>query len=400
VRLAVVVFGLLASVGLGYRAFEDEQTLEADRRQSHALDRTAEEALGSLSDLKAALHAYVAPGQDTAQWTGRATALLDAARQRMLSLDAALAASGGSLAASLDSLDQLTAAEKRARDYVDSGQDLLAGDVIFTEVRDLMDAASKQVTSVRDGFRQAADSRSAGVRQEQAVLGIIALILWPAIGLALVPTPTPKSKEEWRQRLAETIKKPIEPDTSLQIAHVATDAPVAPAPEPSVARLTPETLKTAAEVCADLSAIIDVGALPGALARACDVLGATGIIVWVASNDGGLLAPVATHGFSPNLIMRIGTIRRDSQNLTAAAFREGRARVSHATETLPAALAVALCGPAGTVGVLSAELGPGKAADETCLALATIFAAQLATLALPVPASVAAETLWPRQAQG
>jgi hypothetical protein len=72
--------------------------------------------------------------------------------------------------------------------------------------------------------------------------------------------------------------------------------------------------------------------------------------------------------------------------LTAAAFRENAARVSAPTAATPAAIAVAMCGPSGPVGVLSAELRPGRPADAACKALATIFAAQLATLAFPVAA--------------
>jgi len=140
------------------------------------------------------------------------------------------------------------------------------------------------------------------------------------------------------------------------------------------------------EICSDLSTLADPGALTGALARAGAALDAGGLIVWVASNDGGSLSPVATHGFDPKLVARIGRIPRDSSNMTAAAFRENAPRVSAATANAPAAIAVSLCGPTGPVGVLSAELQQGIPADEGRVALATIFAAQLATLAMPIPA--------------
>jgi hypothetical protein len=165
-----------------------------------------------------------------------------------------------------------------------------------------------------------------------------------------------------------------------------------------VAPLAP-VLLSVAEICSDLSALSDVGALTGALARAADILGASGVIVWVASNNGGQLVPVASHGFDPRMIARIGAIPRDSANLTAAAFRDAAARVTAAAGTRPAAVAVALCGPSGPVGVLSVELRPGAAADEACVAFATIFAAQLATLALPVPAASGTDSSWPQQAQ-
>lgn len=139
------------------------------------------------------------------------------------------------------------------------------------------------------------------------------------------------------------------------------------------------------EIVSDLSTLSDTGALTGALNRAASVLDASGVIVWVASNDGGTLSPVASHGFDARLVSRIGRIARDAANLTAMAFRENGARVSAATATAPAALAVALCGPSGPVGVLSVELKAGVPADEGRVMVATIFAAQLATLAAPIP---------------
>ena len=82
---------------------------------------------------------------------------------------------------------------------------------------------------------------------------------------------------------------------------------------------------------------------------------------------------------------RIGKIGRDSANLTAAAFRENAPKVSAATATTPAALAVPMCSPTGPAGVLSVELKAGQPVDESKVALAAIVAAQLATLAMPIP---------------
>ena len=138
------------------------------------------------------------------------------------------------------------------------------------------------------------------------------------------------------------------------------------------------------EICSDLSALADPGALEGALARVSTLLNATGLIVWVASNDSGSLVAGRDHGFDPKLVARIGRIARDSANLTAAAFRENAPKISAATATAPAALAVPMCGPTGPAGVLSVELKAGQVVDEAKVALAAIIAAQLATLAMPI----------------
>jgi hypothetical protein len=144
-------------------------------------------------------------------------------------------------------------------------------------------------------------------------------------------------------------------------------------------------MRTLSEICADLSTLSDHGALQGALERVSAMLNATGLIVWVASNDGASLSPVATHGFDPSLVARIGRIPRDSANLTAAAFRENTPKTSTPTASAPAALAVAMCGPTGPAGVLSVELKAGQTVDEAKIALTSVIAAQLATLAMPVP---------------
>ena len=121
--------------------------------------------------------------------------------------------------------------------------------------------------------------------------------------------------------------------------------------------------------------------------RVSEMLNATGLIVWVASNDGASLSPVATHGFDPALVARIGKIPRDSANLTAAAFRDNMPKISAPHGTTPAALAVPMRGPAGPAGVLSVELKAGQTVDESKVALASVIAAQLATLAMPLPAA-------------
>ena len=380
-RFALVLFGVLVTAGVGFRAWQDEQALSEGLRSEATLERSAEDAAAALSNLRASLHAYVAPGQGLSFWATRATAQLDSLREHLLALDTALAASGASLAEALDGIDQLSAAEKRARLYADRGDSLLASDVIFTEIRDLMALATDQIAAARQSLHRGRDRQLAGLRQEQAALALGAVAVWLIIALVLVPVAPAvvKDPSEWRQNLAVALKKP-EPVTPAQLVEPV--EPAAPV-EPGV---PVRALASVGEICADLSTLSDVGALSGALERAADVLGASGVIVWVASNDGGTLSPVATHGFDARLVARIGKVGRESSNLTAMAFRENAARVSAATASTPSAVAVAMCGPSGPVGVLSAELRAGRHADDACVALATIFAAQLATLAVPVTA--------------
>lgn len=382
VRIACLVVGLLATAGLAYRTLQDEDALTRERQSAVAGVAAVNHTAELLLDLRASLHAYVAPGQGLPFWGTRAQQTLDQLKQSVVDLDAIVAPFGGSLAESLDAVDQLSAAERRARSYVSRGEMQLAGDVIFAEVRDLLATVTTQVHSVSNGLTREFDRRAAAIRQEQLALAGGAIVLWIAIALLLLPTETAKPVQDpaqWRSELKETLKKPI------PAAAVAPEAPQAPkAPEIPVAPDVLATLKTAAEICGDLSALSDPGALEGALGRVSALLNATGLIVWVASNDGSTLAPVATYGFDPKIVARIGKIPRESANLTAAAFRENTAKISAVTAATPGALAVPMCSPTGPAGVLSVELKAGQPVDEPKVALAAIVAAQLATLAMPI----------------
>jgi GAF domain len=116
------------------------------------------------------------------------------------------------------------------------------------------------------------------------------------------------------------------------------------------------------------------------LARAAKVLDASGAVVWMASPDGRELYPAASAGYDERLLTRIGNIPRTANNVTAGAIRSGTPRSSARDGQAAAALAVPLLTPLGAIGVLSAELKNVPEVDETCLAMATIFAAQLASL--------------------
>ena len=382
VRIACLVLGLLATAGVAYRILQDEDALGRERAAAAsaqlAVSRTAE----LLLDVRASLHAYVAPGQGLPFWGKRAQEGIDSLRERVVELDRMVKPTGGSLSETLNGIDQLSAAERRARGYVSRDEMQLAGDVIFTEVRDLLAAATTQIQSVRDGLTRGHDRQAAAIRQEQVMLAGGALAVWIGIALLLLPTEPKtavKDPGEWRNELKESLKKPIP---------VAPEPPKAPEPQVIIVPgIEINALREVSEICKDLSALADPGALEGALNRVCTTLNATGLIVWIASNDGNTLSPVATSGFDPKLVTRIGKIGRDSANLTAAAFREGIAKVSPVTATTPAALAVPMCSPTGAAGILSVELKPGQPVDDSKVSVAAIIAAQLATLAMPIPAA-------------
>lgn len=386
-RIACLLVGLLATAGLLYRVFQDEDTLTREQQTTAVASEAAGQTAELLLDLRASLHAYVAPGQGLPFWGKRAQDGIAALRQSLEALDAAVTPTGRSLSESLDAVDQVATAERSARTYVSRGEMQLAGDVIFTEIRDLLATATNQVQTIRTDLKRGHEQRTAGLRSEQAALAGVVIAMWIGIALLLVPTENQaamKDPAEWRNTLKERLEKPVPTPVALEVPVPQPAAPLIVPAEPSV---TLAAVRQVSEICADLSALSDPGALEATLARVSSVLNATGLIVWIASNDGVSLSPVASHGFDPKLIARIGEISQDSANLTASAFRDNAPKVSPATATAPAALAAPMCGPAGPAGVLSVELKAGQAVDDATVALAAIVAAQLATLAIPIPAA-------------
>src|SRR5207237_7215412 len=118
--------------------------------------------------------------------------------------------------------------------------------------------------------------------------------------------------------------------------------------EPSV------DLQAVATVCNDLARVVDTRALPALLERTAGVLDASGIILWIADPDGRELAPIVTHGYASNLVARLGTIGRDAENVTAAAYRTSLLQTLRADASSNGAIAAPLVTPTGCVGVMAA----------------------------------------------
>ena len=96
-RMTVVALGLLLTLAAGYRAFDDETSLSRQRQDASLAAATVGKALELLLDVRASLHAYVAPGQGLPFWSKRAQDNIDALRQTLVTLDGITAPIGQSL---------------------------------------------------------------------------------------------------------------------------------------------------------------------------------------------------------------------------------------------------------------------------------------------------------------
>ena len=136
-----------------------------------------------------------------------------------------------------------------------------------------------------------------------------------------------------------------------------------------------------------MARVLDAGDLPGLLARAAGVLDAPGLIVWVADRAGLALFPLLTHGYSPAAVVRIGSIPTEGDNATAMAWRTGEVQAVQSSADGSGALVAPIVTSEGCVGVLAAELRDGRERRDDVRALASIFAAQLATFVTVLPAA-------------
>ena len=402
VRILVLLLTIAVTAGVVWRATMNEQVRGRMRLAAQQSDALATDAIFELIDLRSSLHAYVAPGQGEAFWAGRAQGQMASLHGRLRELEPASTAANHPLTTAMASLDGLAAVEARARASVRDSQSLVAGDIIFTEARDLIDSAARDLSDARQAMARATSAREAGMANEQSLLAGALMAAWIFALILLVPVPrrevaavvqpvvtTEQGGLSLHLRDMTSSPPPNRERSAAAVAPVAPAAPVAapaPAPVPPAALVAPvAVLESLASLCADIARVSDVGELGPLLGRTAALVGARGVVVWLAAGGGQELVPAVSHGYDENMLARLGPIAIDDHNLTAAAFRTEEAGITPAQDEQPGAVAVPLLSASGANGVLAAELlaetNPGRSA-----ALAGIIAAQLAAL---FPASAA-----------
>jgi hypothetical protein len=320
--------------------------------------------------------------------------------------------------------------DRRIASFARGGQNLMAADLIFADGRDLSEAALASLDQARSSEVQARDLASATFARRQvfavaAAAGaalLVAMLLAPlppgvpteSPARSVVPRPAPLQHEpaelelqgeSWAapRRTADPRelpdpREPAPPEPIVAAAPVSTHAEaVEPAPAaapaaPPISRSPGTDFANVATLCTDLARVVDTRALPGLLERAASVLDASGIILWIADPDGRELNPIFAQGYPPQLINRLGTIPRDAQNATAAAFRTSLVQTVRTDAVSSGAIAAPLVTGAGCVGVMAAEVRHERERADETLAAAAIVAAQLATLVGPPSARSSRET--------
>jgi hypothetical protein len=402
--LLTLFVGLLGAAA--YIVWTEERQGRTMADASSAFDELVRTASRALLDIRHAQSGYVAAGQGDDFWAARVDTLLSAARDSMTSLQARARTREAQerVETAAEAFDDFQQMDRRARNYARAGQRLLASDLVFSDGFDKIDVALSALDGARQAEQEAGGAALRAHRRSQwlALAGAAAAGMFIISMLVPVPQPAAPARPA-AARPAAARSDPSAPAASASLplhragpgtapgAPTPSTAPSQPAPAAATipAPLPAVDLPGIASLCTDLARVLDMQALPPALERAAGLLHAAGIVIWIADPDRRELAPVMAHGYPPQVMARMGTIGCDDENVTAAAFRTGLVQIVKAGGEENGAIASPLMTPAGPVGVMAAEVLPGRASDDSARAAAVIVAAQLATLVGPPAARTA-----------
>jgi hypothetical protein len=380
VRLTLAAVVLTACSAAAYYVWTSESQVRRSGDNARAFDQTAIDVERTILDLRAALQAYVAAGQGSDFWIGKVSQTTAALKQRLESLRSLASSSPAETAldnasSALQDFEQL---DRRARDYVRNGQKLLAADLIFADGLEITGVMADSVDQARAGELAAHDSASRNQRRAEGLAVAAAAAIALAAIFILVPGPTSAAERTELPTTSPMLAMEL-PERSQPVESAPPPRPTEPLPSPAPS----VDLTTVASLCSDLAKIVDTHALPALLGRAATVLDAPGIVLWIADPDGHELSPIVTHGYPQQLVVRLGTIRRDAENATAAALRTSLLQTVATDAISNGAIAAPLVSPTGCVGIMAAEVRHHGETDPAKLAAASIIAAQLATLVGP-----------------
>jgi hypothetical protein len=396
---ARLTLGAAAWISFGAAAFfivQSEQQLTRRRDAVRLFDVRATEAAVALAGARNAQQAYLVPGQGLGLGMARVDAFLKNATASLEELrqTAADASSRQALADAGTSVADLAGIDKRASEYLNSAQPLMAADVVFSEGLEMAATAGRQLETARIAEHAAWDSSEAASRRLQAysaggAAGLSALVI---AFLAFAPPPKrPAAAESMHLSAAAPGHQPdidLQGGLVLRDEQQAVSAPAPPRVTHELARESMPILKAAVDVCTELNRARDFDDLNKLLGDAANVIEASGLIVWVGSAAGASLRPVLAHGYSAQTLARMPLVARSDDNAAAAAFRTGELQiVCKRPGVSSGALAAPMLSREGCIGALTAEIKDGGESSHHVQAIAAILAAQLAgILADSVPA--------------
>jgi hypothetical protein len=389
VRLTLLGAFVIASGVSAYLFWMGETRARQEMQAARSFGERAQAASRELVEMRAAQQAYVAVGQGDEFWASRVAGSVSRLKDLLNGLRTAASTPRAQTAldnASSSVLD-FEQMDVRARDHVRTGQKLLASTMVFGDGYDMANAATASIEAARTSELEASDTALGTIRKRQFFAAGAAAAAAFLVILLLVPRTGRVPETPERPALSIAPKGPAPTGlTAGDEGWTAARRISEPVVKPSI------DVSSVAALCTDLARVADPRSLTSLLERAAVVLDASGIVLWISDPDARELAPIVTHGYLPPVVARLGTIQRDAQNATAAAFRTELVQTVKADGTSNGAIAAPLVTPAGAVGVMAAEVRNAGERDAEKLAAASIVAAQLATLVGPPSARAQSRT--------
>jgi hypothetical protein len=372
-RHGLVVLLFLAAAGAGASAWNVDRQLSALGATEHLVSSRFDALVQSIARFDATQQLFDPSREPETDWFARVKRLLSQIEAESKSLHSSAASS--SAARTFDDITgRVVSAVARAEENLRDGRDLMAADLVQDEARPGAEAMRAAVLEWRAAEGNAADAtRAALFQQLWGVLGGT-LALWVIGVLLLAP----------RQTVAATTTPAtmsILADPAAGVAIAAAEPAAIPAAAPS--QLPPAIdLVPAAELCADIARAESAEALAGLVDRTAGVIGASGVVVWLAGGESELV-PVLVHGYGPQARALLGTLPLSEENVTTRAWHTGRVQYVEGDARSRGAVAAPMFQGSLRTGVLSAELSDGARAGELARALTSILAAQFATAVSP-----------------
>jgi CHASE3 domain sensor protein len=402
VRLTLFVLLILALGAASWQIALLERSLSEAEARSDASARAARAVLDALLDVRASERAFLADDQGAPYWHARVGRALDGLREHLPALRASASGQRGLFQSTDEALTRLLRVEARIGDHALAGRRPHAEDLIFADAleaslaveHDVRDAQQTLAAAGRQLVREIRERELLIVALAAAVSLLAALLLLPARGGASAETDTVSAPagDDLPLNLRDAAPKPATVETTPAVVAALPSRP-APVKTTTADRLLMARLSSAADLCTALSRVRDSRDLPSLLAHITRVLDAQGAIVWMADARERRLAPALAHGYRDIAVARMGAISWDVHNPVAEAFRRREPRTVDPTGGAPGALIVPLISGSDCAGVITVELRAGESKagepsappvpDPAALALARIFAAQLAGLVAP-----------------
>jgi hypothetical protein len=378
--LTLGALAVAALSGAAVYVLNTEQTIAARRAEARRFEERIRGVDRALSEVRAGQQAYVAAGQSADVWAPKVAALISEAAGELDALRGA-AATGDARASLMEAaaaLVELGQVDRRAVDYLKSGQQVMAADVVYSDGGQIVTLAANLVDGSRALEQQGADvAERDGRRRQGYAVGSAALLGGAVLMILGFAGVSSRREEDVSSQPAATAAPMEEQDEFARLI------------EDDIPRHSAPTLKAAAEICTELARVNDQSDLVTLLERAAGLMDASGIIIWMGAAGGGDLRPALAHGYSAQALARMPSVPRSAGNAAAKAYRTGALQIVLARPgASDGALVAPLLTPDGCIGALSAEIKARGETSDTTQALASLFAAQLAAvLSTQMPAA-------------